>query len=39
MNQEELHYKVQQKLIIDAWQREEYLKELEQNLRLIVKYL
>ena len=36
MNQEEHHYIVQQKLIIDAWQREEYLIELEQSLRFIL---
>jgi len=36
MSPEELHYKIQQKNIIDAWQREEYLKELEQSLRFII---
>jgi hypothetical protein len=36
MNQEKHHYIVQQKLIIDAWQREEYLIELEQSLRFIL---
>tara|TARA_R110002110_G_scaffold144285_2_gene333324 strand:+ start:92 stop:409 length:318 start_codon:yes stop_codon:yes gene_type:complete len=36
MNNEELHYKIQQKHIIDAWQREEYLIELEQSLRFIL---
>tara|TARA_R100001530_G_scaffold46809_1_gene35183 strand:- start:795 stop:1112 length:318 start_codon:yes stop_codon:yes gene_type:complete len=36
MNHEEYHYIVQQKLIIDAWQREEYLIELEQSLRFIL---
>tara|TARA_R100000656_G_C3938783_1_gene126288 strand:- start:41 stop:358 length:318 start_codon:yes stop_codon:yes gene_type:complete len=36
MNHEEHHYLIQQKLIIDAWQREEYLIELEQSLRFIL---
>ena len=36
MTPEEHHYIVQQKLIIDAWQREEYLIELEQSLRFIL---
>ena len=36
MNPEELHYRIQHKNIIDAWQREEYLIELEQSLRFIL---
>ena len=36
MNPEELHYRIQHKNIIDAWQREEYLVELEQSLRFIL---